>query len=154
AHYLRSGPARTLPNYVGVNPVVRYDSFTIAGPGYLGSSYEPFAVTGDPNAPHFEVPNVGLKDGQQSQRLQTRIDLRKQLDQLRRDVDRSDLMRAMDVYETQALDLLTSSAAVKAFDLGLESDQMRDRYGRNQWGQQCLLARRLVEAGVDIVSTT
>jgi hypothetical protein len=154
AHYLRSGPARTLPNYVGVNPVVRYDSFTIAGPGYLGASYEPFAVTGDPSAPHFEVPNIGLKDRQQSQRLQGRIELRKQLDQLRRDVDRSDLMRAMDVYETQALDLLTSSAAVKAFDLGLESDQVRDRYGRHQWGQQCLLARRLVEAGVDIVTTT
>jgi uncharacterized protein (DUF1501 family) len=154
AHYLRSGPARTLPNYVGVNPVVRYDNFTIAGPGYLGSSYEPFAVTGDPNAPRFEVPNIGLKDGQQSERLRGRIDLRKQLDQLRRDVNRSDLMRAIDAYETQALDLLTSTAAARAFDINLEPDPVRDRYGRNQWGQQCLLARRLVEAGVDIVTTT
>jgi len=154
AHYLRAGPARTLPNYVGVNPVVRYDNFTIAGPGYLGSSYEPFAVTGDPNAPHFEVPNIGLREGQQSERLHVRIELRKQLDQLRRDVDRSDLMQAMDAYETQALDLLTSSTAARAFDVNLEPDPVRDRYGRNQWGQQCLLARRLVEAGVDIITTT
>src|SRR4029079_9839125 len=113
-----------------------------------------FAVTGDPNAPSFEVPNIGLKDGQQSGRLRGRVELRKQLDQLRRDVDRSDLMRAMDVYETQALDLLTSTTAARAFDLNHEPAPVRDRYGRNQWGQQCLLARRLVEAGVDIVTTT
>jgi uncharacterized protein (DUF1501 family) len=154
AHYLRSGDSRSLPNYVGVNPVVRYDNFTIAGPGYLGSSYEPFAVTGDPNNPRFEVPNIGLKDGRQSERLVERIGLRKQLDMLRRDVDRSDLMRAMDVYETQALDLLTSAEAARAFDLNQEPAPIRDRYGRNQWGQQCLMARRLVEAGVDIVTTT
>lgn len=154
AHFLRSGRARRLPNYVGVNPVVRYDSFTIAGPGYLGSSYEPFAVTGDPNSPNFEVPNIGLKSGQQPDRLRERISLRRQLDLLRREADRSDLMRSMDVYETQALDLLTSSDAARAFDLNLESAAMRDKYGRNQWGQQCLLARRLVEAGVDIVTTT
>ena len=153
AHYLRSGVPRSLPNYVGVNPVVRYDNFTIAGPGYLGSSYEPFAVTGDPNNPGFEVPNIGLKDGRQSERLLERIGLRKQLDQLRREVDRSDLMRAMDVYETQALDLLTSAESARAFDLNQEPAEIRDRYGRNQWGQQCLMARRLVEAGVDIVTT-
>lgn len=154
AHYLRSGAARRLPNYIGVNPVVRYDSFTIAGPGYLGSSYEPFAVTGDPSNPQFEVPNIGLKDAPQSDRLRERIGLRKRLDMLRREVDRADVMRAMDVYETQALDLLTSSEAARAFDLNQELESVRDRYGRNQWGQQCLLSRRLVEAGVDIVTTT
>jgi hypothetical protein len=154
AHYVRSGSPRSLPNYVGVNPVVRYDNFTIAGPGYLGSSYEPFSVTGDPNNPGFEVPNIGIKDSRQSERLLERIGLRKQLDQLRREVDRSDLMRAMDVYEAQALDLLTSSEAARAFDLNQEPAAIRDRYGRNQWGQQCLMARRLVEAGVDIVTTT
>lgn len=50
AHYLRSDRPKDLPNYVGVNPITRYDSFTIAGPAYLGPSYEPFAVTGDPGA--------------------------------------------------------------------------------------------------------
>lgn len=154
AHYLRSGGSRKLPNYVGVNPIVRYDSFTIAGPGYLGPSYEPFAVLGDPSSPQFEVPNIGLKDNQQSERLRDRISLRKRLDVLRRAADRTDVMQAMDSYETQALDLLTSSEAARAFDLNLETAVLRDRYGRNQWGQQCLMARRLVEAGVDIVTTT
>ncbi|MBI3863484.1 MAG: DUF1501 domain-containing protein [Planctomycetia bacterium] len=154
AHYLRAGGGRKLPNYVGVNPVIRYDSFTIAGPGYLGPAYEPFAVLGDPSAPQFEVPNIGLKDGQQSERLRERISLRKQLDVVRRAVGRTDVMQAMDSYETQAIDLLTSTEAARAFDLNLEPAALRDRYGRNQWGQQCLMARRLVEAGVDVVTTT
>ena len=62
AHYLRSGHPRALPNYVGVNPITRYDNFTIAGPAYLGPAYEPFAVLGDPSAPGFTVPNIGLTD--------------------------------------------------------------------------------------------
>src|SRR5881227_3998833 len=61
-NHLRFDPRRALPNYIGVNPIVRYDNFTIAGPAYLGESYGPFAVTGDPNAPNFRVPNVGLAD--------------------------------------------------------------------------------------------
>lgn len=60
AHRLRYDPRRALPNYVGVNPIVRYDNFTIAEPAYLGEAYSPFTVTGDPNAPHFRVPNIGL----------------------------------------------------------------------------------------------
>ena len=62
-------------------------------------------------------------------------------------------MQAVDDFEAQALSLLTSADAQKAFNLDSEPDALRDRYGRNQWGQQCLLARRLVEAGVDIVAT-
>ena len=62
-------------------------------------------------------------------------------------------MQAVDDFEAQALSLLTSADAQKAFNLDGEPDALRDRYGRNQWGQQCLLARRLVEAGVDIVAT-
>jgi uncharacterized protein (DUF1501 family) len=59
AHRLRYDPRRELPNYVGVNPIVRYDNFTIAGPTYLGEAFAPFAVTGDPRAPGFRVPNIG-----------------------------------------------------------------------------------------------
>jgi uncharacterized protein (DUF1501 family) len=154
AHYLRAGKPRALPNYVGVNPITRYDSFTIAGPGYLGPSYEPFAVLGDPSAPSFRVPNIGLTDPAQAGRLRTRIQLRQSFDDFRRDVDRSGATRAMDAFETQALSLLTSPEAARAFDLDQEDPRLRDRYGRNQWGQQCLLARRLVEAGVEIVTTT
>lgn len=154
AHHLRYDGRRALPNYVGVNPIIRYDSFTIAGPGYLGEAYAPFAVLGDPNSPQFRVPNVGLADRQQEERLSERVSLQKRFDTLRRDLDRSGAMESLDRFEGQALRLLTSPEAARAFDLHQEDARVRDRYGRNTWGQQLLMARRLVEAGVEIVTTT
>ncbi len=151
--YLRRDSKRRIPNYVAVNPVDRYDSFVIAGPAYLGPTYEPFKVTGDPSQPHFEVPNIGLREQQQVRRLRTRTDLKARLDRLQARIDQTGLMQATNDFELQALNLLTSSDARRAFDLTLEPDSVRNRYGRNQWGQQCLMARRLVEAGVDVVAT-
>jgi uncharacterized protein (DUF1501 family) len=153
AHYLRNDRVRELPNYIGVNPITRYDSFTIAGPAYLGPSYEPFVVAGDPSAPQFTVPNVGLPDPDQAARLRGRIHLRQSFDNFRRSVDESGIMQAMDDFEAQAMSLLTSSRAAGAFDLTQERPDVRERYGLHQWGQQCLMARRLVEAGVEIVTT-
>ena len=154
AHYLRSGQPKPLPNYVGVNPITRYDSFTIAGPAYLGPSYEPFVVGGDPSAPNFKVPNVGLGDPGQEARLRDRVKLRQSFDGFRRDVDRTGVMQAIDDFERQALNLLTSPEAARAFDLSQEAPAVRERYGMHAWGQQCLMARRLVEAGVEVVTTT
>jgi hypothetical protein len=154
AHHLRWDPSRRLPNYVGVNPITRYDGFVIAGPAYLGPSYEPFRVTGDPDAPNFEVPNIGLRGAGQAELLGTRLALRDRFDAMRRTLDRSGTIEAMDAFEAQAIGLLTSPEARRAFDLNLEPARVRDRYGRNTWGQQCLMARRLVEAGVEIVTTT
>ena len=62
-------------------------------------------------------------------------------------------MQALDAFELQAASLLTSPQARLAFDLGKEDARVRDRYGRNAWGQQCLMARRLVEAGVELITT-
>ena len=153
ASWLRRDSSQLIPNYVAINPVDRYDSFTIAGSTYLGPSYEPFRVTGDPSRPDFNIPNIGISDQTQAARLLERSSLSDNLDRLRRDTDQSGLMQAFDAFETQALNLLTSQEAREAFDLSRETDSMRDRYGRNQWGQQCLMARRLVEAGVDVVAT-
>lgn len=153
AHYVRSTRSHNLPNYVAVNPVDRYDSFTIAGATYLGPAYEPFQVLGDPNHPEFRVPNIGLADDRDRQRLQQKVSLRASLDRLRRDVDPSGLMNAIDSFEGQAIRLLLSPEASEAFDLTREPEAVRDRYGRHQWGQQCLMARRLVEAGVEIITT-
>ena len=153
ASYLRHNPAQQIPNYVAINPVDRYDSFRIAGPAYLGPSYEPFKVTGDPDAPAFSVPNVGLTGEITKRRLNERSELRHKIDRMRRDIDQTGLMRAFDNFDAQALRLLASPEAARAFDLSQEPDKLRDRYGRNRWGQQCLMARRLVEAGVDIVAT-
>ncbi len=154
AHFLRKGETRELPNYIGVNPITRYDSFQIAGPAYLGPSYEPFAVTGDPSSPQFKVPNVGLSDPAAEARLRSRVELRHSFDAMRRELDALGVMQAMDDFEGQALSLLTSAGAARAFDLSLEDPRVRQRYGMHQWGQQCLMARRLVEAGVEIVTTT
>lgn len=138
-----------LPRYVGVNPPTNY-----TGAAYLGDAYSPFSVTGDPNSPDFVVPNIGLSDASQVQRLQRRISLREKLDTLSRAFDQYGEMGALDEFETQAMTLLTHPDTKRAFDLSQESDATRDRYGRNTWGQQLLLARRLVEAGVEILSTS
>jgi hypothetical protein len=151
AHRLRYDPGRPIPNYVGVNPIVRYDSFTIAGPAYLGNTYAPFAVTGDPNAPNFRVPNVGLADADERERFAGRARLFSTLNSLRRDFDRN--REGMEAFQEQAINLLTSPEAERAFDLNLEDPKTRDRYGRHTWGQQLLMARRLVEAGVEIITT-
>ena len=153
ANYLRADPTRKMPNYVAVNGIHNYDNFVIAGPAYLGAAYEPFRVNGDPNHPQFEIPNIGLRKEQETERLNERIGLRKSLDRLCRDLDQLGAMRALDAFELQAANLLTSSEARHAFDLNKEDSQLRDRYGRNSWGQQCLMARRLVEAGVELITT-
>lgn len=154
AHHVRWDPSRPLPNYVGVNPISTYDGFQIAGPAYLGPSYEPFRVMGDPSAPNFDVPNIGLRGPGEAKRLDDRVRLRDRFDVMRRDIDRFGALDALDAFQQQALGLLTSPEARRAFNIHLEPGPVRDRYGRHAWGQQCLMARRLVEAGVEIVTTT
>jgi hypothetical protein len=138
AHHLRAragGAPGGLPGYVGVNPIVRYDNFTIAGPAFLGAADEPFAVTGDPSAPDFRLPGVGAGDPREARRLRERPGLRRAFDGVRRDLDCSGAARAMDQHQALALDLLTSPAAARAFDLGREDPRVRDRYGRHAFGQ-------------------
>ncbi|MBX9655696.1 DUF1501 domain-containing protein [bacterium] len=154
ASYLRRGIRGALPAYIGVNPISHYDNFTIAGPAYLGPGYAPFAVMGDPSEPTFRVPNIGLSDQKDTESLNDRASLHRSFDNLRREIDQSGVMDAIDRFESQAIGLLTSAEAARAFDLNEEDARVRDRYGRHAWGQQCLMARRLVEAGVSIVTTT
>jgi uncharacterized protein (DUF1501 family) len=150
--YLRRDASRSLPTYVAVNPVDNYDNFEIAGPSYIGPAYEAFCVTGDPSQPSFSVPNIGVQADQQLA-MQRRLGLKGSLDRLGKALDTSGVMDAVDKFEAQATNLLMSSAGRTAFDLSREPDEVRERYGKNQWGQQCLMARRLVEAGVDVVAT-
>ncbi|MFN9548793.1 MAG: DUF1501 domain-containing protein, partial [Pirellulaceae bacterium] len=137
-----------LPRYVGVNPPLEYN-----GPAYVGDAYSPFTVSGDPNAPNFSVPNIGLSDAGEVRRLDRRAQLRRNLDTLQRSFDRYGELDALDQFEQQAMSLLTSPETREAFDLSKEDDATRDRYGRNAWGQQLLMARRLVEAGVEVMTT-
>lgn len=151
-NYLRSqqGPrTNPLPAYVGINPPLEYN-----GPAYLGDAYSPFTVTGDPNSPNFSVPNIGLSDQNEIKRLDRRTALRKNLDTLARSFDQYGELGALDQFEEQAMTLLTNPKTRDAFDLSKEDDATRDRYGRNAWGQQLLMARRLVEAGVEVLTTS
>jgi len=151
-NYLRSknGPRQNpLPGYVGINPPLEYN-----GPAYLGDAYSPFTVHGDPNAPTFNVPNIGLSDVSEVQRLGRRSTLRQNLDTLERAFDQQGELAALDEFETQAMTLLTNPKTKEAFDLSKEDPRIRDRYGRNAWGQQLLLCRRLVEAGVEVMTTS
>ena len=121
------------------------------GSAYLGESAMPFVVRGNPGAPGFQVPNLTVSPTLKN-RLDDRVQLLQSFDRLRRDIDRSGSMDSMDTFNQQALNLLTSDKARQAFDLSLESDAVRDRYGRHKWGQRALLARRLVEAGSSFVT--
>ena len=153
AHYLRSkngGRDNPLPNYIGVPPA----SPEYSSPAYLGDAYAPFSVTDDPNRPSFQVPNIGLADESETRRLSDRIALRKSLDRMERAFDREGELGALDEFESQAMTLLTNPHTRDAFDLSKEEEATRERYGRNRWGQQLLLARRLVEAGVEIVTSS
>ncbi len=147
AHKVRYESGRELPNYVAVSPT------SYAGSAYLGPAFEPFSITGDPNATGFQVPNIGLPDDARAQRLSDRIGLRQQLDHFKRHMAETLDMSALDTHEQSAVNMLTGDAATRAFDINREDDHTRDRYGRNRWGQQLLMARRLVEAGVDLVTT-
>lgn len=144
------GPRQNpLPSYVGINPPLEYN-----GPAYLGDTYSPFVVSGDPSNPTFSVPNIGLTNADEVLRIGRRTTLRQRLDTLERSFDHARELSALDEFESQALTLLTNPKTKLAFDLSRESPRVRDRYGRNSWGQQLLLARRLVEAGVDVLTTS
>lgn len=152
ANYLRAqeGPRQNpLPAYVGINPPLEYN-----GPAYLGDAYSPFVVSGNPNLPEFSVPNIGITDSKEVRRIGRRSSLRQRLDTLERTFDQRRELEALDEFESQAMTLMTSPKAKEAFDLSREDERTRDLYGRNAWGQQLLLARRMVEAGVDVVTTS
>ena len=124
------------------------------GPNFLGSKYAPFMIANNPNNPDFQLADVTLPPGVAEGRAQSRATLRKALDNLQRidDEAAADPARGLDGFHEQAHRLVTSSLTNQAFDINAESDKTRDDYGRTMVGQQCLLARRLVEAGVPFVT--
>jgi hypothetical protein len=137
------------------------------GPAYLGVAHKPFETLADPAKPGpFRIPNFDLPAGLTAERLGERRQLLSSFDELRRDVDSSGQMQALDRFKQQAWDILTSPAARDAFDLDKEPRAVRERYGfmppfdpkasnrcgAPAWSQRILLARRLVEAGVRLVT--
>lgn len=122
------------------------------GGNFIGTQFNPFETEGDPNASNFSVKNIGLTSGMSIERLEDRRSLSAHFDRLRRDMDTSGKLDAMDRFGRDAFDMATGPKAREAFDIGKEPEAIRQKYGRHSWGQSGLLARRLVEAGSTFVT--
>jgi hypothetical protein len=143
----RESKRGVLPPYVAVP-----DAPLFSTSGYLTPAYDPFVVAGDPNAAGFRVRDLTPPDRVTLDRLRRRRTMVQALDKFARDVSETPLTSSRDQFVDQAYDLLTSSAAQAAFQIDAEPAAVRDRYGRTPQGQTCLLARRLIEAGVAFVT--
>jgi hypothetical protein len=151
-----------LPSYVMIPRMVPG-----TGSAYLGVSHKPFETGVDPAAEGpFRLPNFAMPEGVTMERIGDRRSLQSSFDTLRREVDRSGQAEALDRFGSQAWEMLTSPVAQQAFDLDSEPRSVRERYGfapafdpgaanrcgAPAWSQRMLLARRLVEAGVRLVT--
>ncbi len=119
---------------------------------YLGASYNPFSPDSNPNQPGFQVRNMKLPGNVKVDRLERRQQLLGQVDSIRRDIDTKGDIVGLDKFYSDAFEMVTSEKALRAFDIEKEDPKLREKYGRNDLGQSCLLARRLVEAGVTYVT--
>lgn len=120
--------------------------------GWLGHGWDPFQLQGDPSQPQWDIPSLRLLEGVSGDRLRLRRTLLESLDEQRAALADSLQAQNLSAQQVRAVDLLTSTAVRRAFDLKQEPDAVRDRYGRNIHGQCVLLARRLVEHGVPVVT--
>lgn len=122
--------------------------------GFLGDQYNPFEVHEDPSAPTFRVRDLSIADEGDRRRLERRYSMLQEVDRYQREMEANQSVQARDAFYERAHALITSPKAKEAFDLSAESDRVRDQYGRNSFGQSCLLARRLIESGVHFVTVT
>ncbi len=135
----------------------------LAFAGYLGKQYDPFICDKAATLPIYN--SVGVDSGQMTggdlfqmprglseSRLNDRVSLLQQFDQMKAGLDQDGSMAALNAYQRQAVDLLLGERARKAFDISQEDAATRERYGKHLWCQQALIARRLVEAGTTFVT--
>lgn len=119
---------------------------------YLGASFNPFSPDSNPNDQGFQVRNMKLPSNLTLNRLERRQQLLGQVDTIRRDIDTRGDIVGLDKFYHDAFEMVTNEKALRAFDIHKEDPRLREKYGRNDLGQSCLLARRLVEAGVTYVT--
>ncbi len=120
--------------------------------GFLGKAYDPFALMADPSKPNFKVPDLLPPEQIGEARLERRRKLRSIVDETVANFEASDSAKLLDSNFEAAFRMMTSTQARAAFDLSQEPDKVRERYGMHRFGQCCLLARRLIEAGVRFVT--
>jgi hypothetical protein len=151
-----AGLVRPVPS--GVLPYVSLPFITKEGAGgppqpgftggWLGRTHDPLFVLRDPNSPGFDMPELGLGADMNQSRIRHRQTLSASLGSF----SQSRSLQDMDNFQARAFDLLTSPATQRAFQINREPASLRDRYGRNIYGQSVLLARRLIEAGTRVVA--
>ena len=145
---LRGPNAPGLPPYINIPGSAQYGASS-----YLGAGSNPFNVDSSPNGVS-RVRNLDLANGLNMARLEDRRYLLAKLDRIERERDATGLMDGIDHFTEQAYEMVTGPGARRAFQMETEDPRLRDRYGRTPIGQRCLLARRLVEAGVTFVTIT
>lgn len=143
------GIRKGLPAYVAMSGVTRS-----GGPSFLGGQHAPFVIDGNPDSASFRVRDVTLPAGIDVDRAKSRLELRQSLDHMQRYADKlaDDPVVTLDDFFAQGLELVRSKDAQEAFDLHREPEAVRAAYGRNDFGQRLLLARRLVSVGVSFVT--
>lgn len=150
------------PRQDGIPSGVSLPNYLIEGPltwpgqhaGFLGTRHDPWQINHDPNDAGFRVDSLSLPADVNGLRLASRRGL---LDELNRDrslLDADGRATAFCEQQDVAFSLLTSDRVANAFQMNLETDAVRDRYGRNKFGQSLLLSRRLIEAGIPVVQAT
>ncbi|MCR9293574.1 MAG: DUF1501 domain-containing protein [bacterium] len=142
-----------MPTFVAYPHVIRDGSIVPAQhASFLGKKHDPLLVLEDPNDRNFSLPELSLPAGLSVDRMHRRRELQQLVDQQARLLDYAAEARGFDEYYQRAIGMLTSGRVRQAFDLTAEPESVRERYGRTTYGQSCLLARRLVEAGVKFVT--
>jgi hypothetical protein len=144
------GPRNNLPPYV----CIPSQPTNFAGPGYLSSSFAPFSLGADPANGNFQVQDLALPSGVDDKRFTSRKNMLEAVNEHFAQKEQSDNLQAMDSFYQRAYSLISSQKAREAFDINKETPAIRDEYGRHAAGQRMLLARRLVESGVRLVSLT
>jgi uncharacterized protein (DUF1501 family) len=151
----RLRPATPLPTWVQVGPLMRRNNGTVLHgqlPGFLGPRHSPLAVDQDLLPADVRVDAVTPDASVPVLRLSDRGQLLEQVEQQRRELDAAAEVQIFDAFHRQAFNLLSAPATARAFNLAAEPAAVRARYGATQFGQRCLLARRLAEAGVPIIN--
>ncbi len=144
---LRGSSGNGMPGYVSLPK-----KQLIGGSAYLGPAHNPFAPDSDPSGEDFEVRNLSAAADVHSRRLTDRRQLMSGLDRLAGQLQEPDEFSSLDEFSRAAYQLVAGKRAAAAFDLSQESPKLRDQYGHHSGGQSCLLARRLIEAGVTFVT--
>ena len=123
--------------------------------GFIGDEFNPFEVHEDPSAGVFRVRDLSVGTDSERTRLDRRYTMLAELEAYQRAAESNPgVVKARDEFYEKAHGIITSPTAKKAFDIAAEPERIRERYGKNTFGQQCLLARRLVESGVQFVTVT